>query len=84
MSNGPSSAIAETLAMLSSPMVMVTTHAHGRDNGLVARSAIFASLVPEAPRVLVELTKRTSLMTLCSPRESLCFIPCRPPRALRL
>jgi Flavin reductase like domain len=50
-------AVTETLAMLSSPMLLITTHAQGRSNGLVARSGVFASLVPEAPRVLIELTK---------------------------
>jgi flavin reductase (DIM6/NTAB) family NADH-FMN oxidoreductase RutF len=45
-------AVTETLAMLSSPMLLITTHAQGRSNGLVARSGVFASLVPEAPRVL--------------------------------
>ena len=50
-------AVTETLTMLSSPMLLITTRANGRDNGLVARSGVFASLVPEAPRVLIELTK---------------------------
>lgn len=50
-------AVTETLAMLSSPLLLITTHAQGRNNGLVARSGVFASLVPEAPRVLIELTK---------------------------
>ena len=57
MTNALSSAVNETLAMLSSPMLAITTHAQGRNNGLVARSGLFASLVPEAPRVLIELTK---------------------------
>jgi flavin reductase (DIM6/NTAB) family NADH-FMN oxidoreductase RutF len=50
-------AVTETLAMLSSPVLVITTHAQGRNNGLVARSGMFASLVPDAPRVLIELTK---------------------------
>jgi flavin reductase (DIM6/NTAB) family NADH-FMN oxidoreductase RutF len=50
-------AVSETLAMLSSPLLLITTHARGRNNGLVARSGVFASLVPEAPRLLIELTK---------------------------
>ncbi len=57
MTNALSSAVNETLAMLSSPMLAITTHDQGRNNGLVARSGLFASLVPEAPRVLIELTK---------------------------
>jgi flavin reductase (DIM6/NTAB) family NADH-FMN oxidoreductase RutF len=47
-------AVTETLARLSSPVLLITTHAEGRINGLVARSGMFASLVPEAPRVLTE------------------------------
>lgn len=84
MANGPSSAITETLAMLSSPMVVVTTHAHGRDNGLVARSAIFASLVPEAPRVLVELTKAnlTHDLVLAARAFVLHTLPATPHAAL--
>lgn len=70
--------------MLSSPTVVVTTHAHGRDNGLVARSAIFASLVPEAPRVLVELTKAnlTHDLVLASQAFVLHTLPATPHAAL--
>jgi flavin reductase (DIM6/NTAB) family NADH-FMN oxidoreductase RutF len=50
-------AVTETLAMLWSPLLAVTTHHEGRSNGLVAGTGVFASLVPEAPRVLIELTK---------------------------
>ena len=52
--------IAETLAALWSPLLAITTHHQGRSNGMVAGTGVFASLVPEAPRVLVEITK-TSL-----------------------
>ena len=52
--------IAETLAALWSPLLATTTHHQGRNNGMVAGTGVFASLVPEAPRVLVEITK-TSL-----------------------
>lgn len=50
-------AVTETLAMLWSPLLAITTHHEGRSNGLVAATGVFASLVPEAPRVLIELTK---------------------------
>jgi flavin reductase (DIM6/NTAB) family NADH-FMN oxidoreductase RutF len=50
-------AVTETLAMLWSPLLAITTHHEGRSNGLVAGTGVFASLVPEAPRVLIELTK---------------------------
>jgi flavin reductase (DIM6/NTAB) family NADH-FMN oxidoreductase RutF len=50
-------AVTETLAMLWSPLLAVTTHHEGRSNGCVAATGVFASLVPEAPRVLIELTK---------------------------
>jgi flavin reductase (DIM6/NTAB) family NADH-FMN oxidoreductase RutF len=53
-------AVAETLAMLWSPLLAITTHHQGRNNGMVAGTGVFASLVPEAPRVIIELTK-TSL-----------------------
>jgi flavin reductase (DIM6/NTAB) family NADH-FMN oxidoreductase RutF len=50
-------AVTETLAMLWSPLLAITTHHEGRSNGLMAGTGVFASLVPEAPRVLIELTK---------------------------
>ena len=80
MAKGPSSsAITETLAMLSSPMIVV-----GRDNGLVAGSAEFASLVPEAPRVLVALTKAnlTHDLVLASRAFVLHTLPATPHAAL--
>ena len=41
--------IAETLAALWSPLLAITTHHHGRSNGMVAGTGVFASVVPEAP-----------------------------------
>jgi flavin reductase (DIM6/NTAB) family NADH-FMN oxidoreductase RutF len=56
----PSDPVADTLAMLWSPLLAVTAHHDGRSNGMIAATGVFASLVPEAPRVIIELTK-TSL-----------------------
>jgi len=77
-------AVAETLAMLSSPVLVITTHAQGRNNGLVARSGLFASLLPEAPRVLVELTKAnlTHDLVLASRVFALHTLPALPHDAL--
>ena len=46
--------------MLWSPLLAITTCHQGRTNGMVAGTGVFASVVPEAPRVIIELTK-TSL-----------------------
>lgn len=77
-------AVGETLAMLSSPLLVITTHADGRNNGLVARSGVFASLVPDAPRVLVELTKAnlTHDLVLASGVFALHTLPATPHEAL--
>jgi hypothetical protein len=40
----PPDPIAETLAMLWSPVLAITTHHGGRSNGLVATTGVFASL----------------------------------------
>ena len=81
----PPDPIAETLGALWSPLLAVTTHHQGRDNGLIAGTGVFASLVPEAPRVLVELTK-TSLthdLVLASRVLALHLLPTTPHDALR-
>lgn len=85
MSNNLPSAVTETLAMLSSPMVAITTHVGGRDNGLIARSGLFASLVPEAPRILIELTKAnlTHDLVQASRVFALHTLPATPPDALQ-
>lgn len=77
--------IAETLAALWSPLLVITTHHEGRSNGMVAGTGVFASLVPEAPRVLVEITK-TSLthdLVLASRVFALHTLPATPDDALR-
>jgi len=77
-------AVAETLAMLWSPLLLVTTRHQDRDNGMVAGTGIFASVVPEAPRVIIELTK-TSLthdLVLASGVFALHTLPATPADAL--
>jgi flavin reductase (DIM6/NTAB) family NADH-FMN oxidoreductase RutF len=73
-------AVAETLAMLWSPLLAVTTQHQGRSNGLVAGTGVFASLVPEAPRVLIELTKSslTHDLVLASRVFALHTLPATP------
>jgi flavin reductase (DIM6/NTAB) family NADH-FMN oxidoreductase RutF len=80
----PTDPIAETLAALWSPLLAVTTHHQGRSNGMVAATGVFASLVPEAPRVVVEITK-TSLthdLVLASRVFALHTLPATPDDAL--
>ncbi len=77
--------IAETLAALWSPVLAITTHHQGRDNGLAATTGVFASLVPEAPRVLVELAQSslTHDLVLASRVFALHLLPAAPDAALR-
>jgi flavin reductase (DIM6/NTAB) family NADH-FMN oxidoreductase RutF len=85
MTNGPlPSAVAETMAMLWSPLLVVTTHHAGRSNGMVAGTGVFASLVPEAPRVIIELTKSslTHDLVLASRVFALHVLPATPADAL--
>jgi flavin reductase (DIM6/NTAB) family NADH-FMN oxidoreductase RutF len=80
----PADPIAETLAALWSPLLAITTYHEGRTNGMVAGTGIFASLVPEAPRVLIEITK-TSLthdLVLASRVFALHTLPAPPNDAL--
>ena len=80
----PADPIAETLAALWSPLLAITTCHEGRSNGMVAGTGIFASLVPEAPRVLIEITK-TSLthdLVLASRVFALHTLPATPNDAL--
>jgi flavin reductase (DIM6/NTAB) family NADH-FMN oxidoreductase RutF len=80
----PTDPIAETLAALWSPLLAITTHHQGRSNGMVAATGVFASLVPEAPRVIVEITK-TSLthdLVLASRVFALHTLPATPNDAL--
>jgi flavin reductase (DIM6/NTAB) family NADH-FMN oxidoreductase RutF len=77
--------IADTIAALWSPLLAITTHHQGRSNGMVAGTGVFASLVPEAPRVLVEITK-TSLthdLVLASRLFALHTLPATPADALK-
>jgi len=46
-----------TLRNLTSPVVAITTSAEGRRNGMIANSAVRASLVPVVPRVSVYISK---------------------------
>jgi flavin reductase (DIM6/NTAB) family NADH-FMN oxidoreductase RutF len=77
--------IAETLAALWSPVLAVTTHHEGRDNGMIATTGVFASLVPEAPRVLVELAQAslTHDLVLASRVFALHLLPAAPDEALQ-
>jgi flavin reductase (DIM6/NTAB) family NADH-FMN oxidoreductase RutF len=77
--------IAETLAALWSPVLAITTRHQDRDNGLAATTGVFASLVPEAPRVLVELGKATLThdLVLASRVFALHLLPATPDEALR-
>jgi flavin reductase (DIM6/NTAB) family NADH-FMN oxidoreductase RutF len=80
----PTDPIADTLAAPWSPLLAITTHHQGRSNGMVAATGVFASLVPEAPRVLVEITK-TSLtqdLVLASRVFALHTLPATPDEAL--
>ena len=49
--------LAATLERLWSPPVAVTAADRGRANGLIASTAVTASLLPEAPRVAIVLAK---------------------------
>src|SRR5262245_8153688 len=77
--------VAETLAALWSPVLAITTHHQGRDNGMAAATGVFASLVPEAPRVLVELAQAslTHDLVLASRVFALHLLPATPTEALR-
>jgi flavin reductase (DIM6/NTAB) family NADH-FMN oxidoreductase RutF len=79
----PPDPVAETLALWS-PLLAVTTHHDGRSNGLVAGTGVFASVIPEAPRVLVELTKSslTHDLFLASRGFALHTLPATPHDAL--
>jgi len=80
----PTDPVAETLAALWSPLLAITTHHQGRSNGMVAATGVFASVVPEAPRIVVEITK-TSLthdLVLASRVFALHTLPATPNDAL--
>jgi flavin reductase (DIM6/NTAB) family NADH-FMN oxidoreductase RutF len=58
--------IDEALAALWSPVLAVTTAHQGRCNGMIAATGLAASLVPEGPRVSVEVWKSTYTHELVS------------------
>jgi flavin reductase (DIM6/NTAB) family NADH-FMN oxidoreductase RutF len=84
MSNAAPDSVSETLSMLWSPLLAITTHHDGRNNGMVAATGVFASIVPEAPRVLVEMTKATLThdLVLASRVFALHLLPTTPEDAL--
>src|SRR5262245_8564763 len=77
--------IAETLAALWSPGLAITPHHQGGDNGMSATTGVFASLVPEAPRVLVELAQAslTHELVLASRAFALHLLSATPNDALQ-
>ena len=84
-SNGPlGPGLDETLAALWSPVLAVTTAHQGRTNGMIAATGMAASLVPEGPRVAVELWKSTFTceLVLASGVFALHVLAGAPPRAL--
>ena len=80
----PPDPITETLATLWSALLVITTHYQDRNNGLVAATGVFASMVPEAPRVIIELTKAslTHDLVLASRVFALHILPATPNDAL--
>ena len=74
----------DTLAALWSPLLAVTTSHEGRANGQIAVSGLSASILPESPRVLVELWKAnyTHDLVLASRVFALHPLPSDPPEAL--
>ena len=75
-----SSVTAGILDELWSPLVAVTAAHDGRANGLIASTALTASLVPEAPRVLVCLGKAnlTRELVLASGAFAVHLLPAEP------
>jgi flavin reductase (DIM6/NTAB) family NADH-FMN oxidoreductase RutF len=78
--------IRDTLAALWSPLLAITTTHEGRSNGLIAATGVFASLVPEAPRVFIELAKAslTHDLVLASGVFALHLLPATPTRSLEI
>ena len=74
----------DTLAALWSPLLAITTAHEGRTNGQIAVSGLSASILPESPRVLVELWKAnyTHDLVLASRIFALHLLPSDPPDAL--
>jgi flavin reductase (DIM6/NTAB) family NADH-FMN oxidoreductase RutF len=76
--------IRDTLAALWSPLLAITTAHQGGSNGLIAATGVFASILPEAPRVFVELAKAnlTHDLVLASGVFALHLLPATPAQAL--
>ena len=55
---------AALLSLLKSPLVVVTAASENQRGGLIAVSVFAASIVPEHPRILLELQKRNHTHTL--------------------
>ena len=74
----------DTLSALWSPLLAVTTIHNGRANGQIAVSGLSASILPEAPRVLVALWKvnLTHDLVLASRVFALHLLPAAPDDAL--
>lgn len=73
-----------TLAHLWSPLLAITTAHEGRANGQIAIAGLSGSILPEAPRVVVELWKAnyTHDLVLASRVFALHLLPAAPDDAL--
>lgn len=73
-----------TLAHLWSPLLAITTVHEGRANGQIAVAGVTASILPEAPRAVVELWKAnyTHDLVLASRVFALHLLPAAPDDAL--
>ena len=76
--------LSATLERLWSPPVAVTAAHGGRANGLIASTAVSASLLPEAPRVAIVLAKAsfTHDLVLASGALAVHLLPATPDSAL--
>lgn len=74
-----------TLAHLWSPLLAITTAHEGRANGQIAVAGVSGSILPEAPRVVVELWKAnyTHDLILASRVFALHLLPVAPDDALQ-
>lgn len=82
--SAPNNDIRATLAHLWSPLLAITTAHEGRANGQIAVAGLTASILPEAPRVVVELWKAnyTHDLVLASRVFALHLLPAAPVDAL--
>jgi flavin reductase (DIM6/NTAB) family NADH-FMN oxidoreductase RutF len=73
------------LEQLWAPLVALTAAHDGRRNGLIASTAVTASLLPEAPRIVVDLAKAnlTCDLVLASGAFAVHMLPAAPATALR-